>query len=231
MINLDHLVLDIETVPNPDVDCSMIEHQKDHPATCHGVIAISVMQITNTKVGSLKSCKPGVDDEKELLLDLIGALHSKALRDSVLTTWGGRYFDVPVLQWRCMHYGITAPRLHTFMGKRFNTAPHLDLSDHMSYFGSTRKPKMLHAAQAIGLPGKTGLDGSQVEGAYNEGRLQEIELYCCQDVLQTGIIYLRWLHVRGDVSTPSHNSLVKQALERGKERGIDVEGWEKRVLI
>lgn len=229
MINLDHLVLDIETVPNPDVDVSMIENQKDWPATCHCLIAVSAIRITATEVSALRSIE-GVEEE-ELLRNTVKALHSTALRDSVLTTWGGRYFDVPVMQWRCMHYGVSAPRLHSFMGKRFNVAPHLDLADHMSYFGSTRKPKMMHAAQALGMPGKTGLDGSKVEAAYDDGRLDEIALYCCMDVLQTAIIFLRWLHVRGDVSTPTYNNLVKQALQRGEERGVDVDGWEKRVLI
>lgn len=229
MIALDHLVLDIETVQNPDVDASMIERQKDYPATCHCVIAVSCLRITATEVSALKSIDG--DEEEDLLRNVMKALHSKALRSTVLTTWGGRYFDVPVMQWRCMHHGIVAPRLHTFMGKRFNTAPHIDLSDHMAYFGATRKPKMMHAAQALGMPGKTALDGSKVEQAFDDGRLDEIELYCCMDVLQTAIIFLRWLHVRGDVSTPTYNNLTKQCLKQGTERGVDVEGWEKRLLI
>ncbi len=43
----------------------------------------------------------------------------------------------------------------------------------------------------LGLPGKLGVDGSLVEGMYEEGRIEEIRDDCELDVLNTYLVYLR----------------------------------------
>jgi len=228
--DLDHLVLDIETIPNPDVDVSMIAEQRHYPAPAHCVVAVSIMHITPSKVDVLRSIGSPEDDELELLRDVVKELHD-TYAGSKIITWGGRYFDFPVMTWRCMHYGVVAPRLHACVGARFNEWPHLDLVDHMSYFGSTIKPKLLHACQAIGMPGKSGMDGSMVEAAYDSGRINDIRKYCCFDVLQTGIVALRWWMTRGVITQPTHNCLVKSAVQQGEALGLPVKGWAQRLVV
>jgi 3'-5' exonuclease len=54
---------------------------------------------------------------------------------------------------------------------------------------------------------KTGLDGSAVESAYKEGRLEDIARYCIEDTRATAQLYLRLMHIirlaERDASVPS----------------------------
>lgn len=230
MNKLDHLVVDIETIPNPDVDTSTFVDGRTPTVPCHCVVAISMMRITRDRCHYIRSIGEPDDEESDLVLKFVKGIHDKNF-DSVFVTWGGRFFDFPVLLWRAMYYGITAPRLHSAIGKRFDSHIHVDLADQMAYYGSTIKYKMLHAAQALGMPGKTDLDGAGVEAAFDEGRILDIRKHCCMDVLQEGIIFLRWLCVRGELSVLSYNGLLRSVLERGKALELDVEGWESRLII
>ena len=53
------------------------------------------------------------------------------------------------------------------------------------------------AARLIGLPGKVGVDGSQVEGLYHAGQLEALRHYCLSDVAQTAFLFLRYRLVAG----------------------------------
>lgn len=52
-------------------------------------------------------------------------------------------------------------------------------------------------ARLIGLPGKVGVDGSQVEGLYRAGQLEVIKSYCLADVAQTSLLFLRFRLLQG----------------------------------
>ena len=54
--------------------------------------------------------------------------------------------------------------------------------------GAARMTSLDNAARLIGLPGKMGVDGSQVEGLHRAGRLEEIRHYCLTDVIQTAFV-------------------------------------------
>ena len=55
-------------------------------------------------------------------------------------------------------------------------------------------------AQLCGFPGKLGMDGSQVWGAYQRGELQNIRDYCETDVMNTYLVFLRFQLMRGSLS-------------------------------
>jgi predicted PolB exonuclease-like 3'-5' exonuclease len=80
---------------------------------------------------------------------------------------------------------------------RFSDDGHLDLADALSDRGATRMTSLDNAARLVGLPGKMGVDGSQVEGFYKAGRLEEIRHYCLTDVIQTACLLCRYLHLAG----------------------------------
>src|SRR5262249_43617283 len=63
--------------------------------------------------------------------------------------------------------------------------------------GAARVGSLDGLARVIGLPGKVGVDGSQVEGLYNAGQLETIKNYCLADVAQTGFLFLRWRLLQG----------------------------------
>ena len=76
---------------------------------------------------------------------------------------------------------------------RYSEAGHLDLADMLTDYGASRSTGGLDAmARLIGLPGKVGVDGSQVEGLYNAGQLELIKNYCLSDVAQTAFLFLRF---------------------------------------
>ena len=55
------------------------------------------------------------------------------------------------------------------------------------------------AARIIGLPGKDGVDGSQVEGLFHAGQIEALRRYCLSDVAQTAFLFLRYRLVAGDL--------------------------------
>ena len=62
----------------------------------------------------------------------------------------------------------------------------------------------------IGLPGKTGIDGSQVQEFYEQGRLEEIHRYCRNDVMQTYFLFLRVELMRGRIDEAAYR-LAREA--------------------
>jgi predicted PolB exonuclease-like 3'-5' exonuclease len=52
-------------------------------------------------------------------------------------------------------------------------------------------------ARLMGLPGKLGMDGSAVWGAWLDGRIDEIRDYCETDVVNTHLVFLRFQMMRG----------------------------------
>ena len=75
-------------------------------------------------------------------------------------------------------------------------------------------------AQLIGLPGKLGMDGSQVWQAYQDGKLDEIRNYCETDVVNTWLVYARFQLLRGVFDAArcaAEFDLARATLSRAKE--------------
>jgi hypothetical protein len=68
------------------------------------------------------------------------------------------------------------------------------------------------AARLIGLPGKGGTDGSQVEGMFHAGQLDLIRRYCLADVAQTAFVLLRFKHVAGDIDRDTYRRAAEGLL-------------------
>ena len=81
----------------------------------------------------------------------------------------------------------------------------------------------------MGMPGKPdGIDGSQVEQYFKEGRIKEIAEYCESDVVNTYRVWLRYELFRGKLS-PSQYRLSEdrlrefiEARENAKQRLVVV---------
>ena len=87
---------------------------------------------------------------------------------------------------------------------RFSDSGHIDLYDFLSEHGAARVGSLDAIARVIGLPGKVGVDGSQVEGLYNAGQLQLIKDYCLTDVAQTAFLFLRYRLLQGVLDLPAY---------------------------
>lgn len=121
-----------------------------------------------------------------------------------LVSWNGRFFDVPVLELRSMRHGIAQPWYTAKHRYRYDYDHHLDLKDVMSNFRAERGFRLDEVGRLIGLPGKFGIDGSQVAAAYAEGRQAEIEAYCHGDAVMTAFILMRYFLVRGRLSAEDY---------------------------
>jgi predicted PolB exonuclease-like 3'-5' exonuclease len=116
-----------------------------------------------------------------------------------IVTFNGRGFDLPVLELHALRHGISAQAHFTQRSRRFDDR-HLDLQDFLTNYGDFRIRGGLNLLlKSIGLPGKTGIDGSRVQELYEAGSLDEIHRYCRSDVIQTYFLFLRVELMRGRI--------------------------------
>ena len=72
-------------------------------------------------------------------------------------------------------------------------------------------------AKLIGFPGKLGMDGSKVWGAWQAGRIAEIRDYCETDALNTYLVAVRFRLMRGEFARAEYDAemaFVRAELER-----------------
>jgi 3'-5' exonuclease len=124
-----------------------------------------------------------------------------------LVSWNGGGFDLPVLHYRALRHGISAPRYwesgEEDQAFRFNNylnryhSRHLDLMDVLSSFQSRARVGLQAMATLLGFPGKLGMSGDKVWEAYLDGQIEAIRNYCETDVLNTYLIFCRFELMRG----------------------------------
>lgn len=135
-----------------------------------------------------------------------------------LVSYNGRGFDLPVLKYRAMKYGVQATALHDKSNKwdnyssRYSADFHCDLIEQLSDYGASAKCKMNEVCSILGYPGKFGVDGSKVSDMYDAGDMAGIRHYCEADVLNTYLLYLRFQQHTGATSTLSYNNSVEEIL-------------------
>lgn len=131
-----------------------------------------------------------------------------------IVSFNGRSFDLPVMRYRAMKYGIAVPWLYQSGDKwanylyRYAENWHCDLLEVLSDFGASARVKMNEVCAILNLPGKIGVDGSMVASMYDEGKIQAIRDYCETDVINTYLIYLNYQFHRGEINEESFHSAV-----------------------
>jgi len=124
-----------------------------------------------------------------------------------LVSWNGSGFDLPVLHYRSLIHGVPAPvywdlgegdrefRFNNYIS-RFHTR-HMDLMDMIAGYQNRAFAPLDEIAQLCGLPGKIGMEGSQVYAAWKRGEIDAIRAYCETDVANTYLLFLRFQLIRG----------------------------------
>ncbi len=126
-----------------------------------------------------------------------------------LVTFNGRGFDLPVLELQALRHGISAPA-HFAQRSRSSDDHHLDLQDFLTNRGDFRIRGGLNLLlKSIGMRGKTGIDGSQVQELFETGRLDEIHRYCRCDVIQTYFLFLRVQLMRGRIDEKRYEGALE----------------------
>ena len=174
------------------------------------IVCISALYIKDG-VFSLFSLTAEKFSEEEILAKFFRAFNDIEKLPKLIS-WNGSGFDIPVLIYRAMQYNLSAPwlfeegeriknmRFDNYVN-RFHTR-HLDLMDRFSQYGASRREAMDIVASLYGLPGKTDVDGSMVGELVSNNEWQTLSIYCESDVMNTWLIYLRWLRLTGQLSLP-----------------------------
>ena len=242
------LVFDIETVPDiagirrlrgiddavSDHDVAEMAFQLRRQATgsdflqhyLHRVLVIScaLQDRDSFKVWSLGT---NGESEGEIIQRFFDGIEKYTPQ---LVSWNGGGFDLPVLHYRGLMHGVTAAR-YWDMGEddrefKWNNYisryhhRHLDLMDLLALYQARANAPLDALAQLMGLPGKLGMDGSAVWGAYQQGRLAEIAQYCETDVVNTYLVFLRFQLMRGALTRAQHDGLARAtrtALEKANQ--------------
>jgi predicted PolB exonuclease-like 3'-5' exonuclease len=140
-----------------------------------------------------------------------------------IVSWNGGGFDLPVLHYRGLMHGIVAPRYwdmgegdyrdsrdfkwNNYISRYHNR--HLDLMDLLAMYQPRASVPLDELAKLCGFPGKLGMDGSAVWGAWQAGKIDEIRDYCETDVVNTYLVFLRYQLMRGAVSTTEYAAEIE----------------------
>jgi predicted PolB exonuclease-like 3'-5' exonuclease len=215
MAATSHLVLDIETVPDADLytppQPSPGVDRPFPPLFACRPIVIGVMwldeQLVCRRMGTIGEGK----DEAGMLADFAEFMGKY---EPNLVTWNGRGFDLPVLMLRSLRHGVSAPWYYKKgdYRYRYSTEGHLDLADFLSDHGATRMTSLHGAARLVGLPGKDGVDGSQVEGMFRTGQIEALRGYCLSDVAQTAFVFLRYRLLAGMLDRATYTRVAGDLL-------------------
>src|SRR5499426_3760916 len=165
---------------------------------------------------------PHVGDrtEKELITAFCGKI---AELSPQLVTFNGNSFDLPVLRYRAMVHGVSAPGLSVRPYFHRYSEDAVDLCDVFSSFSPQGKATLQEITRVLGLPGKPkGFDGSEVERSFREGKIKEIADYCETDVVGTYQVWLRYELFCGALTDAefqeSEASLIKFVQARGNPK-------------
>lgn len=208
-------MLDIETVPDPALyerpDLPSGVERPFPPLYVHRPVVLGVLwldeQYRFKKLGVVGDGK----DEPGMLEDF-SQFVAKHRPD--LVTYNGRSFDLPVLALRSLRHGV--PMGWYYQGRlrhRYSEDGHVDLCDMLSDHGAARSMSLDAVARLIGLPGKFGVDGSQVEGLFQAGQLETIKRYCLADVAQTTLLFLRFRLLQGVLGGEEYRRAVGELMD------------------
>ncbi len=221
---LDCMVFDIETVPDIDlgrrlfnldglgdeeIAQAMFHRQVEKtgseflPLHQHRVAAISVALRNRSgfRVWSLGEEDSG---EKDIITRFFDGIERFT---PTIVSWNGGGFDLPVLHYRSLLHGVSAPRYwetgdddQSFRWNNYQSRfhwRHTDLMDVISGYQPRGRAPLQDIALLLGFPGKLGMSGEQVWPFFVDGQIAKVRNYCETDVLNTYLIYLQFQTIRG----------------------------------
>lgn len=231
------LVFDIETIPDVDTGRTLyaLDGLSDEdtanamfalrrakvgsdflPHYLQKICAISLVLSHNQ---SIKVWSLGDEnaDEKELITRFFAGIEKHV---PTLVSWNGSGFDLPVLHYRSMLHGISAPTYWEVgdhqQGFRWNNYlsrfhyRHIDLMDVLAAYQNKAFAPLDDISAMLGFPGKMGMSGSRVWDQYQQGEIKSIRDYCETDVLNTWCVYQRFELIRGNLSQEEYRLSIER---------------------
>ena len=251
------LAFDIETIP----DVAGIRRLHDLPADLsdHEVAEVA-FQIRRTKTGSdflppplhrvvVVSCMLRNDEgiqvfsigepergEPEILQKFFEGVEKLVPQ---LVSWNGGGFDLPVMNYRGLIHGISAPtfwetgdenrdfRYNNYISRYHSR--HLDLMDVLAMYQPRNNAPLDDVAQLAGFPGKIGIGGAKVWETWLAGDIAKIRDYCEADTANTYLLYLRYQLLRGVFTEASYRKEMQLLRKHLKE--LDKPHWREFLQL
>ncbi len=249
------LAFDIETIPDcagirriyglpdalPDGEAAEVAFQRRRaqtgsdflPPHLQRVVAISCV-LREADVLRIFSLGEPEADEREAIQRFFDGIERYVPQ---LVSWNGGGFDLSVLAHRGLAHGVRAAKFWD-QGEddrdfRFNNyvsryhGRHLDLMDVLALYQPRNNAPLDEMAQLAGLPGKIGIGGAAVWGAWRAGRIAEIRAYCEADAFTTYLLWLRFQRLRGALDEIAYRrecALAREAL------GKTASPWAREFL-
>jgi 3'-5' exonuclease len=215
------LCLDIETTPDRDLIPDWPRDKCPPKPIWHRVVAISFVQARIEKHSDrseryiAECCRTGgqADWEEKRIIKKFWSYFSGC--QARVATWNGKGFDLPVLRVRAMMHGISAGTWYMSGTKwdsytqRFAPDWHCDLMEQLSDYKACAVMKLDDIAVALGLPGKIGGHGSEVEAMVERGEIDKVRAYCECDCLNLFVLYVRWALLTGRTDLEGHNASLE----------------------
>ncbi len=161
-----------------------------------------------------------------------------------LVSWNGGGFDLPVLNYRGLAAGVSAPRFWD-QGEddrdfRYNNyvsryhSRHLDLMDVLAMYQPRNNAPLDEVARLAGFPGKIGGHGAGVWDQYRAGDLKGIRDYCEADCANTYLLFARYQLLRGAWTLERYRSecaLLRALIERsgGQHWREFLDRWQENL--
>ena len=156
-----------------------------------------------------------------------------------LVSWNGGGFYLPVLHYRGLIHGVDAARYWDLGEGDYRDSRdfkwnnyisryhqrHLDLMDLLAMYQGRANAPLDELAKLMGFPGKLGMDGSAVWGAYLDGKIDDIRDYCETDVVNTYLVFLRFQQMRGVMTAAERKA--EEAYVREQLAAIDAPHWRQ----
>lgn len=235
MIEPTVIVWDLETIPDLDAAARILGMTDAPPAgvrealgdkfpkhALHKIVCIGALitarELNGWCIRSLGAPHIGQRSETELIAAFACKIAELGPR---LVTFNGHGFDLPVLRYRAMVNKVSAPGFNVRPYFHRYTEDALDLCDALSSYGSNGKTKLDEICKVLGLPGKPdGVNGSNVEQMVTEGRIADVAHYCESDLVNTYLVWLRYLLFCGLITVEQLEWSEAQAAELINARGL-----------
>ena len=249
------LVFDIETIPDVHglrvawgltgsddevVDAALARRREQTggstdflPLHLHQVVVVSML-MRNDQGLKVHSLSGGRAEERRIVQGFFAAVGRNT---PTLVSWNGSGFDLQVLNYRAMMHGVQAPRFWD-QGEddrdfRYNNylsryhSRHSDLMDLLALYNGRANAPLDQLARLCGFPGKLGMEGSQVWGAWKSGAQAEVRDYCETDVANTWLLWCRFQLLRGVLQQDAYDAEIRLA----RETFASLEGEHWRAFL
>ena len=233
-VELGKRLYDLHDLSDEDVTRVMIAKSRERTGS-DGKLALHTQRIAaisalyrddNTiKVWSLGDLK---SNEKHLIQHFFAGIEKYT---PTLVSWNGSCFDLPVIQYRALKYGISSKiywdEENNYHG-RFQSR-HVDLMDTLSGHQQPGLASLKEISLMLDLPASTEQD-SDVSGDIDLLRQQ-----CEADVLDIWLIYLHWLHLTtalDDAGLTREIQVVKESLLQENQQHLTefLRAWNEKSV-